>query len=335
MTELLVDVNSIAEAAANGLPFCGTDEIQERTGAVFHLLSSMTEKYSPDKLFLLTEDEKTLEKNIGKKAADIGILYALCENTYETIRYMTSSGDFDALVLTADDRFCAIASDKTKILLIEFTLDGSGIREVSEPLLPDFLALREVTGEGSAKALLEQYGTLDDLLSDEGLNFFGEEKVIHENAEIIKNERESLFNEPSDLDRDQADTIAESPLADISERKLAFDAAHEETDIDTSGVAFFEKMDDDAIEQFVTEAEQRLAEGKEIIFYDLKALLHFLGKAAGFASEIRKDLTHEEDNRQMSFFGQKDDGSKSAKKLYDLIMRTEQLYGRFYRRPEE
>ena len=48
MTKLLVDVNSIAEAAANGLPFCGTEEINERAGAVFHLISTVVTEYSPD-----------------------------------------------------------------------------------------------------------------------------------------------------------------------------------------------------------------------------------------------------------------------------------------------
>ena len=35
MSRLAADVNSIAEAAANGLPFCGTDEKKEKTGAFF------------------------------------------------------------------------------------------------------------------------------------------------------------------------------------------------------------------------------------------------------------------------------------------------------------
>ena len=34
MSRLAADVNSIAEAAANGLPFCGTDEKKEKTGRV-------------------------------------------------------------------------------------------------------------------------------------------------------------------------------------------------------------------------------------------------------------------------------------------------------------
>ena len=35
---LFIDMKSIERAAANGLPFCGTDETAERRGAVAHLL---------------------------------------------------------------------------------------------------------------------------------------------------------------------------------------------------------------------------------------------------------------------------------------------------------
>ena len=323
MTKLLVDVNSIAEAAANGLPFCGTEEINERAGAVFHLISTVVTEYSPDKLFMLTQDERGLGGYIDELAEKNGCFYALCDQAYDIIRYMTQKSDTDDLVLTADDRFCAFASVKTKILLIEFTPDGSRVREVTESLSPDYLALRELTGAGTAEALLEQYGSLDALLSDEKLNFFGKEKDIRENSEILKGERDSLMSGPSALDRDQADTIAGSAKADIAGRTFTIKAGSQASDVDTSGIAFFTEIDEAVIEEFTKEAEKRLSSGEKIVFFDLKALLHSLGKAAGFPSEIRKDLTHEEDNGQLSFIGQQYKKSEAAGRLYDLIMSYE------------
>lgn len=324
MATLLVDVNSTARAAANGLPFCGGEEIKERAGGFFHLISGVVQKYSPEKLILLIEAENPLTLEIEKEAEKSGLLYGLCDNAIDIISYIAKNSD-DTLVLTADDEMSVYTSEHTKVLLISFTSDGSIVEEITEPVSADYYALREEVGEGGAKALLDKYGSLDAILSDANLSFFGEEKNIQEDSEILKGARDSFSEDPSDMDKSQAKCLLADPKAVISGKNIADLAAEAADDTDTSGVIFFEKMDEPSIEAFTKEAERRLSDGKPLIFYDLKAFLHELGKMSGFSFEVRKDLTHEEDNGQLSFFEERKNKDSAAEKLYDLIMRTEEL----------
>ena len=324
MSRLAADVKSIAEAAANGLPFCGTDEIKEKTEAFYHVLACTVTKYSSDQLFMLAGHDTGLSAEIEKNAQEKGFLVTESSDTFKTFEALSKVDSEQSFFLTMDRRLCLFASEKVTVLLITFDQSGSHIEERTEPLSADYLALRTVFGEAVSEELLNQYGSADEILKDPStVDFFGAGAVLAEHCGEIRQVLEYLRSEPSEEFVKKASELIKDPRASLDGK--TFSTETEDEAVDTSGVAFFEKIDDDAVTAFTSEASKRLSEGKKLIFYDLKALLHQLGKAAGYQYENRQDQTHEEESGQLSFTGGNVVKSEACEKLYQLIMKTEQL----------
>ncbi|MGN0242054.1 MAG: DNA polymerase I [Candidatus Weimeria sp.] len=323
MSRLAADVNSIAEAAANGLPFCGTDEEKEKTGAFFHVLSAVVTKYDIDRLFLIVKPEDGLVGDIEGSAEEKKLSVTETDDTFRLLGALSGDDSEKSYILTMDRDLCLFASADTTVILITFDEEGSHFEEVNEPVSPDYLALRTVFGRAVSEALLEQYGSADEILKDpSSVDFFGAEETLKEHSDEI---REKLCFLRSDIPEDvteKASELLSDEKAALSEK--SFETEPLESAADTSGIAFFTELDDAAVAAFTEEAQKRLSEGKKLIFYDLKALLHSLGAASGYDFELRRDLTQEE-NGQLSFTADNRKKSPAAEKLYQLIMRTEEL----------
>lgn len=323
MSRLAADVNSIAEAAANGLPFCGTDEKKEKTGAFFHVLSTVVTKYDVDRLYMIVEPEDGLVADIEKEAQEKKLSVTEADDNFKLLGAVSRADSEKNYILTMNKDLCLFASADTTVLLITFDEEGSKIEEVNEPLSSDYLALRTVFGKAVSEALLEQYGSADEILKDpSSVDFFGAAEVLFEHSDEIKKKLDYLRSDISEDVAKKASEILADPKAAIGEK--SFESSPAESAVDISGIAFFTEMDEAVISAFTEEAEKRLSCGKKLIFYDLKALLHSLGKAAGFDFELRRDLTQEE-NGQLSFTADNRKKSPAAEKLYRLIMKTEQL----------
>ena len=323
MSRLAADVNSIAEAAANGLPFCGTDEKKEKTAAFFHVLSTVVTKYDVDRLYMIVEPEDGLVADIEKEAQEKKLSVTETDDTFKLLGAISRADSEKNYILTMNKDLCLFASADTTVLLITFDEEGSQIEEVNEPLSSDYLALRTVFGKAASEALLEQYSSADQILKDpSSVDFFGAAEALSEHSDEIKKKLDYLRSDISEDVAKKASEILADPKAAIGEK--SFESSPAESAVDTSGIAFFTEMDEAVISAFTEEAEKRLSCGKKLIFYDLKALLHSLGKAAGFDFELRRDLTQEE-NGQLSFTGDNRKKSSAAEKFYHLIMRTEEL----------
>ena len=323
MSRLAADVNSIAEAAANGLPFCGTDEKKEKTAAFFHVLSTVVTKYDVDRLYMIVEPEDGLVADIENKAEEKKLSVTEADDTFKLLGAVSRADSEKNYILTMNRDLCLFASADTTVLLITFDENGSHIEEVNEPLSSDYLSLSTTFGKAVSEALLEQYGSADQILNaPSSVDFFGAAEALFEHSDEIKKKLDYLRSDISEDVAKKASEILADPKAAIGEK--SFESSPAESAVDTSGIAFFTEMDEAVISAFTEEAEKRLSCGKKLIFYDLKALLHSLGKAAGFDFELRRDLTQEE-NGQLSFTGDNRKKSSAAEKLYHLIMRTEEL----------
>jgi len=321
MVRFIADVNSIAKAAADGLPFCGTSEREEKTGAFFHLLSAATAKYSADELYLFYSAEDGLVNSIAEECAKKGLCLIETDDIYHGVGALLSSKSSGNVLLTVRSDLLVYASSDTTVLLIEFDENGSHLSEVNEAVGADQLALECALGAATAQSVCEQYGPLEKILKDPlSVDFFGAGKVIEQKTSEIK-ARYDFLKEASALDF----KIPNEADAGLEGKDLSCDAASAElSSVDTSGVAFFDKKDEKVLSEFLSEAKQRIKDGKTIIFYDLKDLLHSLGKACGFPFEIRKNGTHEEESGQLSFTQTIPEENSAAKALYDFIIATEQ-----------
>ncbi|MDD6551789.1 MAG: hypothetical protein PUF16_08415, partial [Lachnospiraceae bacterium] len=323
MSRLAADVNSIAEAAANGLPFCGTDEKKEKTAAFFHVLSTVVTKYDVDRLYMIVEPEDGLVADIERSAEEKKLSVTETDDTFTLLGAVSRADSEKNYILTMNKDLCLFASADTTVLLITFDEEGSQIEEVNEPLSSDYLALRTVFGKAASEALLEQYSSADEILKDpSSVDFFGAAEALSEHSDEIKKKLDYLRSDISEDVAKKASEILADPKAAIGEK--SFESSPAESAVDTSGIAFFTEMDEAVISAFTEEAEKRLSCGKKLIFYDLKALLHSLGKAAGFDFELRRDLTQEE-NGQLSFTADNRKKSSAAERIYQLIMKTEEL----------
>ena len=324
MSRLAADVNSIAEAAANGLPFCGTDEKKEKTGAFFHVLSTVVTKYDIERLFLIVKPEDGLVADIENKAEEKKLSVTEADDTFKLLGAVSRADSEKNYILTMNRDLCLFASADTTVLLITFDENGSHIEEVSVPLSSDYLSLSTTFGKAVSEALLEQYGSADQILNaPSSVDFFGAAEVLFEHSDEIKEKLDYLRSDITDEVEKKASEILADPNAALSEK--SFESEPADDAVDTSGIAFFTELDEAAISAFTDEAEKRLSEGKKLIFYDLKALLHSLGAASGFDFELRRDMTHEEESGQLSFNADDRKKSPAAEKLYRLIMKTEQL----------
>lgn len=323
MSRLAADVNSIAEAAANGLPFCGTDEKREKTGAFIHVLSTVVTKYDIDRLFMIVKPEDGLVADIEKSAEDNKLSVTEAYDAFKLLGAISRADSKKNYILTMNKDMCLFASSDTTVLLITFDEEGSHIEEVNEPLSSDYLALRTAFGKAVSEALLEQYGSADEILKyPSAVDFFGAAETLAQHSEEIKKKLDYLRSDIPEEIINKASEIIDDEKAALSGK--SFESSPAEGAVDTSGIVFFTELDETAVSDFTDEAEKRLSEGKKLIFYDLKALLHSLGKAAGFDFELRRDLTQEESG-QLSFTGDNRKKSPAAERLYHLIMRTEEL----------
>ena len=272
MSTLYIDKKSISQAAANGLPFCGTEEDTERRNAVAYLLST--------------------------DVADGAKWH----------------------IYSADRDFLTLADQDIEIFYVSFDSEGSHLTGVTEPVSAELCVLSHFIGEKSAEKILEQAGSPDRIYE---VPFFGTEKIIAAKKDEIKQYYDRLMSIVSLSDQERIERLAADGLIEEASPEEMQVSMPAET-VDTSAVAFFTDLNDtDRIKTI----EERLKNGEKVIFSDLKALLHELGKDAGFDFEIRKNdpTIHEEKDGQLSMFSEQTQSheNKVAKELYDLIMQTE------------
>ncbi|MBQ1843417.1 MAG: DNA polymerase I [Lachnospiraceae bacterium] len=91
---LFIDMKSIERAAANGLPFCGTDETAERCGAVAHLLKD--EKGDGSLFHLFTADRDFL--TIADK--DLHVFYVSFDSEGSHVTEVTEPADAGLMALS-------------------------------------------------------------------------------------------------------------------------------------------------------------------------------------------------------------------------------------------
>lgn len=91
---LFIDMKSIERAAANGLPFCGTDETAERRGAVAHLLKDEKGDGSRFHLFTADRDFLTIADN------DLHVFYVSFDSEGSHVTEVTEPVDAGLTVLS-------------------------------------------------------------------------------------------------------------------------------------------------------------------------------------------------------------------------------------------